>query len=692
MPLGAILLIMKEITFPCVCLSGIETIYSLNIANFSWVLVLVSFLENAIWRPLFLKCFIGGLLSFLIVIIYLKVSKAISFILLKEQIIHELKKWVHYKKVLTISEVKFSNLFIAAPIPVSYIRLFDRTLVDVNPAFEKLFGFSKNDILEKTTFELGLWASRDNWNNFYNIFTNQGEVNYFEAEVKAKNGDVKTCLISGNRVHLQEQDYIYAFFQDITERKKAELALKSSELKYREVFNSVSEAFFIYDLETESLLDANKKATETYKYSLEEFKKMSFVELASNEYPYTHRKLRKWLTNSLKEDGSSLTEWRVKGKDGKVLWVEISVKKTTIDNRKSILSLTRDISERKKTEKLLIENEFLFRFQFNNSNLGIVISSTDNIFIKVNKKYCDILGYTEDELQGRSWTEFTYPEDLNISTYQSNQLLTGEIDGYENDKRYIRKDGSIANVHVSVSCFRNHDKTIHYIIAYIFDVTDRVEMENKILKTIIETEESERTRFAQELHDGLGPLLSSIKMYTQWMLKPGANLNQREALLQIENLVIMSNQLVREIAFGLSPQILKNFGLIEALKAFIDKIKVDKNLPVEIKGDLEYRLDETTETVIYRVLIECINNSLKHSQADLIKIDFKETSKYLNIEFQDNGIGFDLNEVTDKRHGMGINNIQNRLKSINGKLLISSKFGKGTLIKINILYDKNSTR
>jgi len=263
--------------------------------------------------------------------------------------------------------------------------------------------------------------------------------------------------------------------------------------------------------------------------------------------------------------------------------------------------------------------------------------------------------------------------------------MKGEQDGYELNKRFLRKDGGIVYTHISISCFRNPDQSIHYIIAYVFEITDRVEIENKLIKTIIETEERERSRFAQELHDGLGPLLSSIKMYAQWMLKPGANINQVDVLEQIENLANLSNQSVKEIAFGLSPHILKDFGIIEALQSFISKVNATSGIKFEIINNLSHRFDETTETVIYRILTECISNSLKHSKADQINIAIMESEKYLDIEFSDNGVGFDLNEVADNKFGMGLHNIKNRLKSINGKLLIFSQKDKGTTFKINIL-------
>ena len=653
--------------------------YKISIANFSWEIVFVSNLHDEYWRLSLIILIVGLFIIFLFsTIIFFKQKASREINAINQQLKHELFRKVQYEKELKLSEEKFSKLFFSAPLPISFIRIADRHLIDVNPEFEKKLGYCKSNIIDKTTIDIGLWLNSKEWNDYYKIFLAQREVNYYEVDIKTFSGEIKTYLLSSNLICLQDQDFIYTFYQDITERKKAELDLLSSETKYREVFNLVNDAFFIYDIETEELVDTNKKAKEIFTF--EEFKGNNF------KGPLLiYKDLIKKYVDSISSEGSVLSGWQVKNKSGNRFWVEIGLKKAIINNKNCILSVVRDVSERKRIEKLFIENEFLIRSQFNNSNLGIAIASTEKEWIRVNKKFCETIGYSEEELLGKIWIEHTYLEDAHKEIPQFNKMLAGEIDGYEIEKRFIKKDGNLIYTHNSVSCFRNPDKTIHYIITYIFDITDRVELENKILKVIIETEESERTRFAQELHDGLGPLLSSIKMYTQWMLKPGANIDQNEALLQIESLANMASESVREIAFGLSPHILKDFGLTEALYSFIAKIKLTQKLTINFNSNLSKRLDEITETIIYRIIIECINNSLKHSQADIININLDETTKYLNIEYNDNGIGFDLHEVTDKKSGMGLYNIQNRLKSINGKLRILSQPGEGTIIKINIL-------
>jgi len=659
--------------------------YNLNIENLDWV---VEFYDIPQGRDnlISLHPFFYGLIIVLLVTVFLFLLQRYSskFRVFNSMLTKEISQRILFEKELSRSEEKFSKLFYTSPIPITFIRLSDRTLVDVNYAFEKKFGYAKTSILGKTTKELGIWVSDDTWESYYDVFYSKGEVVYLEAQVKTISGDVITCILSGSLIPLQGEDYMFTYYQDITESKNAENELKQSEEKYRDIFNSVSDAIFIYDTKTNKLEDVNLSACEMYKYSKDELLNMDIRELPSNDYPYSNKELKNYFLSSTKTKRSVVKEWLAKDMNGDSFWVEISYAELLINGQKKILSVVRDITERKKTESLLKENEFLFRTQFNNSNIGIAIATPEGYLIRANKKICDTLGYTESELQELHRTEYSDSDDIEEENILLKRVISGEIDNYEVDKKFLKKNGERLSAHISVSCLRNPDMTIHYLIVHVFDLTDRVEMEKKIFKAIIDTEENERARFAQELHDGLGPILSSIRIYTQWMAKPYAKIEISKAISEIDGLLDVANSSVREIASGLSPHVLRDFGLYEALKSFTSKIK-GENVPfISIYCNLTNRIDEAAETVIYRVLIECVNNSIKHSSAQNIDIKIERVDNILSVDYVDDGIGFDIADVDSINKGMGLYNIKNRIKTLNGDIVINSSLGKGTSIKISI--------
>jgi len=138
-----------------------------------------------------------------------------------------------------------------------------------------------------------------------------------------------------------------------------------------------------------------------------------------------------------------------------------------------ILGVHTDITERKRAEELLRESETQFRHYFELANIGFALTSPEKGWLKANERICQILGYSWEELSSTNWAELTHPDDLQADEDQFSLVLAGKIDNYELNKRFIRGDGSIVFTHLTVSCLRNDDRTVKYIIATLEDITER---------------------------------------------------------------------------------------------------------------------------------------------------------------------------------------------------------------------------
>ena len=412
--------------------------YRLNIENLDWIIefYLIPLSADSLMSRHLL--FYGlSIVFFVTVFIFLLQRYSAKFRWFNSMLKKEKTQRILFEMELSLSEEKFSKLFYTSPIPITFIRLSNRTLVDVNYAFEKKFGYVKANILGKTTKELGIWESLDTWEDYYDIFQNKGEVIYLEAQVRSTRGDVITCILSGSLINLQGEDYMFTYYQDITDRKNAENELKQSEEKYRDIFNSVSDALIIYDIEGAKIEDVNISAIDMYKYSKDEFLTREINDFPSNEYPYSDNELKKYYLSNTGSKRSTVKEWLVKDKDGNSFWVEINYIKMLIGGKQKVLTVVRNINERKKAESLLIENEFLFSIQFNNSNIGIAIATPEGQLIRVNKKICDTLGYREEELQNTYLKDYPESKGFIEEVTLLKRLISGEIDSYELDKKFI---------------------------------------------------------------------------------------------------------------------------------------------------------------------------------------------------------------------------------------------------------------
>ncbi len=230
-----------------------------------------------------------------------------------------------------------------------------------------------------------------------------------------------------------------------------------------------------------------------------------------------------------------------------------------------------------------------------------------------------------------------------------------------------------------------------FLIQKIFKYMKKVEQEKRdmekiLLNAIIQAEESERKRFAKDLHDGLGPILSTIKMSLSSLTKSEKEEQAKKILRNTDLAIEEAIKSIREISNNLSPHILNNFGLNKAMRNFINKINNSDTIKINFSSNFEdSRFDSNTEVVLYRVLCELINNALKHSEAPLITISLEKIPGKIVCSYEDNGIGFDTNILKPMHYsGMGYSNMVSRINSLNGSFTLTSEKGLGTKAMITV--------
>jgi len=217
--------------------------------------------------------------------------------------------------------------------------------------------------------------------------------------------------------------------------------------------------------------------------------------------------------------------------------------------------------------------------------------------------------------------------------------------------------------------------------------TDRVRSEKRVINAIINTEENERKRFAKDLHDGLGPILSTVKMslsaLTDRIKDPAGSV----ILNNTNHLVNEAISTIKDISNNLSPHVLSNFGLTSAISAFTSKINQTKTVEIDFKSNMEsIRLENEKEVVVYRAVCELINNSILHSGASRIEIELNKHEKFVTLQFNDNGRGFDTTSLSkEDTKGMGLSNIETRVKTVEGVFILESIPGKGTSALIKLI-------
>lgn len=211
-----------------------------------------------------------------------------------------------------------------------------------------------------------------------------------------------------------------------------------------------------------------------------------------------------------------------------------------------------------------------------------------------------------------------------------------------------------------------------------------LEQQNIAAKEILAAEEKERKRIASDLHDGVGQMMSAVKMNLSSIASKLPLQNEQDTALLEKTLALVDESCkeVRTVSHNMMPNALLKSGLSSAVKSFLDKIdhkKIKVNLHAE---GLENRLPDTIEIILYRVIQETVNNVIKHAQANQLDIALIKDKDGISCTIEDNGIGF--NHSTNSSEGIGIKNIKTRVAYLQGTVEWDSSINKGTLVAVHI--------
>ncbi|NHM01266.1 sensor histidine kinase [Flavobacterium difficile] len=208
--------------------------------------------------------------------------------------------------------------------------------------------------------------------------------------------------------------------------------------------------------------------------------------------------------------------------------------------------------------------------------------------------------------------------------------------------------------------------------------------QKEILQSVIQTQEDERMRIAQDLHDDISSKLNVVSLNTHLLKTP--NLSEAEYAEIIDNIVTLTKKALensRRIAHDLLPPVFEKFGLHAAIEELVLEFSSAKNVQIEYVNDLDFSSLETNKQLhIFRILQELLNNSIRHGKSTNISITFVSKNKQNTCFYSDNGVGFKTNFGNQKR-GIGMQNIESRINFLGGYINVQSEIDKGVQIEFN---------
>jgi PAS domain S-box-containing protein len=335
-----------------------------------------------------------------------------------------------------------------------------------------------------------------------------------------------------------------------------------------------------------------------------------------------------------------------------------------------------DVTARVQAEKALKESEGRFRTIFAEVPVGMAIIDLEGSVLQVNKAFCEMLGYGEQELIGCKLSAVTHPDDIGADTLLAGKALSGEMSSYKVEKRYLKKNGETLWADLTATILRNQRGEAIYGLVVLENIIER-----KRAKLL----EEERYHVAYELHDGLAQVAVSVHQHLQ-ALASHYHPRSPQARQELDRALELAQRSVREarrLIAGLRPTVLDDFGLAMALRLQIEAQRKDGWTLLFDEALGAERLPRTIETTLFGVAQEALTNVRKHARTLRARLALERRDSLIRLEVQDWGCGFEprtLFKVYRPGEHMGIRAMQERVELLGGHLLISSHPGFGTLV------------
>jgi len=378
------------------------------------------------------------------------------------------------------SESKYRTLFENAQLGI-YQTTPDGQILNVNPAILQMLEYNSIEELKNKNLETGDFHENSGRQKFKQLIEKQGSVRNFESNWKKKNGEIITIIENAHVVKDANGKTLYydGFVENITERKKAEKALKESEEKYRTLMENLNEVIIVAD-NNHNVQYVNKKFTEKLGYTPDEIiGKVGFKILHD---PADYEMIEEANQKRINKNKSHY-EIPFLAKDGSKIDFLVSGAPITDSEGKTVASIGAmvDISDRKQAEKALKENEEKYRTLLENMNDIVIMVDNDDRIQYVNKRFSEKLGYSENEIVGEiGYKKLLDPKDYEVIIKANQDRIKNVISQYE--VSFIAKDGKKIDFLVSGAPVRNYEGKIVGSIVNMIDITERKTIEKELEK------------------------------------------------------------------------------------------------------------------------------------------------------------------------------------------------------------------
>jgi two-component system sensor histidine kinase UhpB len=616
---------------------------------------------------------------------------------------------------LAQSRDRFNHLYDFAP--VGYVTLDpDGTVLEANLTLAAMLGVERGKLVGA---KFARFVARDSQDTLY---LHQHAV--LDGEVRktcdlSLRADGKSFAARMQTIGIRDSDSGACHYRsaiiDITERNRAEQALRENEERLRLAVDGAGMGTWDVELKTGTTVWNRQH------YQILGFEPNNAAPnwemWRSRIHPDDLDRVLAARKSALKTRGLYNPEHRiVRADNGEIRWVAPFARYFYSDTGAAIrfAGVDFDITERKHAEQALRESEERFRGTFDNAAVGIAHVAPDGRWLRVNDKFCQIVGYGREQLLSKTFQDITHADDVSANLALVQRALAGKVQTYAMEKRYIRCDGSAVWVNLTTSLIREpQTQAPLYFIAVVENISKRKRAEDQLREfaedlerqiaertaalrgsqeqlralagRLHELQEAERTQLAIELHDEFGAAFTALKVDLHWIMarlpKSVDGVEQKARVMS--DLIDNSVESVRRTASLLRPRLLDDFGLVAAIEWQTTDFQRRTGIQCVTRLPEEVDLAQAMSTALYRILQESLTNVARHAKATEVHVGLRIDGGKVMLDVQDNGIGFDLEAALNDR-SFGLFGMQERAYAFGGHVRFESRPLHGATVTVEI--------
>ncbi len=391
------------------------------------------------------------------------------------------------------SEERFFKAFNASPMSMGINRLTDGAYIDVNEAALRESGFSREELLGKTPEELGIWMTTEDRRRMALVMRKEGRIRDFEVRHRRRSGEERISLMSAEIIETAGQKCLLTTAFDITERKRAEDALRESEERFSKAFQASPLTMTIAALDDGCIIAANESFLRATGFRREEVVGRTATELGLWADP---QEREDFMRRVIEQGEARDVEMVNRTKSGEERTGLLSGVVIELGGEQCVLFTGSDITERKRAERALRESEKRFRALIENSFDVIIMFDASGKILYTSPSVTRVLGYYPEELVGRIGIDLLHPQEMKRSAKIFDRITRNPRSVVEVTNKLLHRNGSYRTLQV-IGTNLLDEPGVEAVVSNLRDITDRVEAEEEVRRLNEELEHRVVERTAQ---------------------------------------------------------------------------------------------------------------------------------------------------------------------------------------------------